>query len=112
MRSWQAQLKDKFNLEATPWGSGTTMAITQFADTYDEDDSRIDDTWLRGAQYSSNGEILKGIYDNIGEDFIIVKEIPDASYVKEFEGWRMNKFEVAPQTPSSSDTDFPFFPFC
>ena len=37
MRSWQAQLKDKFNLEATPWGSGTTMAITQFADTYDED---------------------------------------------------------------------------
>ena len=111
MRSWQAQLKDKFNLEATPWGSGTTMAITQFADTYDEDDSRIDDTWLRGAQYSSNGEILKGIYDNIGEDFIIVKEIPDASYVKEFEGWRMNKFEVAPQTPSSSDTDFPFFRF-
>lgn len=109
MRSWQAQLKNKFDLEVTPWGSGTTMAITQFADTYDEADSRIDDTWLRGPQYGSDGKILKGSYDNIGEDFIIGKEIPDGNYVKEFEGWRMNKFEVAPQTPTSSDTDFPFF---
>lgn len=109
MRSWQAQLKDKFDLEATPWGSGTTMAITQFADTYDPDDNRIDDTWLRGPQYDKNGNILKGAYDNIGEDFIIGKDIPDANYVKEFEGWRMNKFEVAPQTPTSSSTDFPFF---
>ena len=109
MRSWQAQLRDKFELEASPWGSGTTMAITQFANTYDPDDSRIDDTWLRGPQYATNGDILKGAYDNIGEDFIIGKDIPDANYVKEFEGWRMNKFEVAPQTPTNSDTDFPFF---
>ena len=29
--------------------------------------------------------------------------------LKEFEGWRMNKFEVLPQTPTYSDTDFPFF---
>ena len=109
MRSWQAQLRDKFELEATPWGSGTTMAVTQFADTYDPDDSRIDDTWLRGPQYAASGEILKGAYDNVGEDFIIDKNIPDANYVKEFEGWRMNKFEVLPQTPTYSDTDFPFF---
>ena len=109
MRSWQAQLRDKFEWEATPWGSGTTMAVTQFADTYDPDDSRIDDTWLRGPQYAASGEILKGAYDNVGEDFIIDKNIPDANYVKEFEGWRMNKFEVLPQTPTYSDTDFPFF---
>lgn len=109
MRSWQGELKKKFDLEATPWGSGTTMAITQFIDTYDVDDGRIEDTWLLGAQYDIDGNMLYGIYDNPGEPFIIVKDIPDGSYVKEFEGYRMNKFEVAPQTPVNSDTDFPVF---
>ena len=109
MRSWQGELRKKFDLEVTPWGSGTTMAITQFVDTYDEDDSRIDDTWLRGPQYDIDGNMLYGIYDEPGEPFIIVKDIPDGSYVKEFEGYRMNKFEVARRTPTNSDTDFPVF---
>lgn len=109
MRSWQSELKKKFDLESTPWGSGTTMGITQFIDTYDDDDSRIDDTWLRGPQYDLAGNILYGIYDDPGKPFIIGKDIPDGSYVKEFEGYRMNKFEVAPKTPNQSDTDFPFF---
>ena len=109
MRSWQSELRKKFDLEETPWGSGSPMAITQFVDTYDDDDSRIDDTWLRGQQYDINGDMLYGIYDEPGEPFFIVKEIPDGSYVKEFEGYRMNKFEVAPRTPRYSDTDFPVF---
>ncbi|WP_075559551.1 RagB/SusD family nutrient uptake outer membrane protein [Parabacteroides timonensis] len=109
MRSWQSELKKKFDLEVTPWGSGTVMGVTQFIDTYDVDDSRIDDTWLRGQQYDIDGNMLYGVYDEPGKPFIIGKDIPDGSYVKEFEGYRMNKFEVAPKTPTSSDTDFPFF---
>ncbi len=109
MRSWQSELRKKFDLEVTPWGSGTTMGVTQFIDTYDSDDSRIDDTWLRGQQYDINGNMLYGVYDEPGKPFYIVKDIPDGSYVKEFEGYRMNKFEVAPGTPTNSDTDFPIF---
>jgi len=109
MRSWQTQLKYKFNIEATPWGSGTTMATTQFVETYDVDDSRIDDTWLRGQQYDINGVELLGMYDNPGEPFFIIPDLPDGNYVHEFEGYRMNKFEVPAGTPTYSDTDFPFF---
>jgi hypothetical protein len=105
--SWNGIMQKKFDLETSGWGSGTSMGITQFVETYEVEDSRIDDTWLRGPQLDMNGEMLVGVYDNAGEPFIIVKDIPDAKYVKELEGYRMNKYEVAPRTPTDSDTDYP-----
>jgi len=67
MFSWHGELKKKFVIEATPWGSGAAMGLTQFINTYDVDDSRLTDTWLMGPQYDANGEQLKGTYDKQGE---------------------------------------------
>ncbi|MDR0429761.1 MAG: RagB/SusD family nutrient uptake outer membrane protein, partial [Tannerellaceae bacterium] len=105
MVSWQSELRKKFNLAITPWGSGTSMAITQFIDTYQEGDSRLDDTWLHGQQYDSEGNMLYGIYEHPGEPFIIGKDIPNASYVTEMQGYRMNKYEVEGGTTENSNTD-------
>ena len=35
MFSWHGELKKKYETEATPWGCGSAMGVTQFIDTYD-----------------------------------------------------------------------------
>lgn len=107
MFSWHGELQKKFQLEATPWGSGAGMALTQFIDTYDEDDSRLEDTWLMGPQITPDGEQLLCTYDMKGQPLSYVKDVKDGNYTNETDGYRMYKFEVVPGTTGSSDTDFP-----
>lgn len=107
MYSWHGELKKKFLTEATPWGSGSAMGVTQFIDTYDADDSRLQDTWLMGPQYAADGTQLKGTYDKKGEPFVYTKDIPNATYTSEMEGYRMNKFEVIAGSTHNSTADFP-----
>ncbi len=107
--SWHAVLKDKFDLEATPWGCGSAMGVTQFINTYDERDSRLADTWLMGPQMKSDGTPCICTYDKAGEPLVYTKEIPSANFTSESEGYRMNKYEVLPQGQTHSDTDIPFY---
>lgn len=107
MFSWHGELQKKFKLEATPWGSGSGMALTQFIDTYDEDDTRLTDTWLMGDQYTPEGELLLCTYDMKGQPLSYVKDVKDGNYTNETDGYRMLKFEVPAGTTGSSDTDFP-----
>jgi len=109
MFSWHGQLQKKFQLEATPWGSGSSMGITQFIDTYDSLDTRLSDTWLMGDQYDSDGNLLLCTYDMKGQPLSFKKDVMSGNYTNETDGYRMNKFEVVPGTPSNSDTDFPLF---
>lgn len=107
MFSWHGELQKKFKLEATPWGSGSSMALTQFIDTYDEDDTRLPDTWLMGDQFTPEGTLLTCTYDMMGQPLSYRKEVKDGNYTNETDGYRMNKFEVPAGTTGSSDTDFP-----
>ncbi len=110
MYSWHGALKDKVNMQATPWGSGSAMAVSQFIDTYDAQDSRLSDTWLYGPQYAADGVTpLKGSYDQAGKPLVFTKELPDGMYTGESEGYRMNKFEVKTGARGSLSNDFPFF---
>ncbi len=107
MFSWHGELQKKFKLEATPWGSGSGMALTQFIDTYDENDTRLTDTWLMGDQYTPEGELLLCTYDMKGQPLSYIKDVKDGNYTNETDGYRMFKFEVPEGTTGSSDTDFP-----
>lgn len=107
MFSWHGELQKKFKLEATPWGSGSGMALTQFIDTYDENDTRLTDTWLMGDQYTPEGELLLCTYDMKGQPLSYIKDVKDGNYTNETDGYRMFKFEVLEGTTGSSDTDFP-----
>jgi len=109
MFSWHGELKKKFQTEATPWGSGSAMAVSQFIDTYNVNDSRIADTWLMGNQYAADGTLLTGTYDMLGQPLCFTKDLPSGNYTKEAEGYRMNKFEVVKGSTGSSSTDFPLF---
>jgi hypothetical protein len=109
MFSWHGELKKKFLTEATPWGSGCAMGVSQFIDTYQEGDSRFKDTWLSGEQLAADGTPLLGVYDQKGEPLVLTKDLPSASFTKETEGYRMNKFEVEQGSTSGSTTDIPLF---
>lgn len=110
MYSWHGALKGKRNMQATPWGSGSAMGISQFIDTYDTDDSRLGDSWLRGPQYALDGVTpLTGSYDQAGKPLVFTKDLPDGLYTGESEGYRMNKFEVEIGALSNLSNDFPFF---
>lgn len=110
MNSWHETLKDKFLTNAAPNAAGGPKGTTQFLDTYDPDDSRIDDTWLRGPQFAADGVTpLMGRYDCVGQQINFTKELPDGHYTNEMEGWRYNKQEVLPKTEWSSSADVPLF---
>ena len=103
------ELKKKYETEATPWGCGSAMGVTQFIDTYDPEDSRLADSWLMGEQRAADGSPLYGTYDKMGEPLVYTKDLPDGNYTSEMEGFRMNKFEIVKGEQSSSETDVPLF---
>lgn len=110
MFSWHASLKAKATMQATPWGSGSAMAVSQFIDTYDPNDGRLADTWLMGQQFASDGKTpLLGAYDQSGKPLIFTKDLPDGLYTGEAEGYRMNKFSVKLGAKFNLDNDFPIF---
>ena len=105
--SWHSELQKKFLTDATPNGAGGPKGITQFINTYQEGDTRLEDTWLMGQQFDAEGNPLYGIYDQAGELLIFTKEIPNANFTKEMEGYRINKYEVEEGAQWSSDGDIP-----
>ncbi|GEP96709.1 RagB/SusD family nutrient uptake outer membrane protein [Chitinophaga cymbidii] len=110
MFSWHGALKDKRNMQVTPWGSGSAMGVSQFIDTYDPADKRLEDTWLMGPQFALDGVTpLKGSYDDAGQNLVFTKDLPDGLFTGEAEGYRMNKFDVRVGARFDLGNDFPFF---
>jgi len=69
----------------------------------------LDDTWLSGPQYASDGATLTGSFDQAGEPLVFTKEVPNGVFTGEAEGYRMNKFEVKMGAKNNLSNDFPFF---
>ena len=100
MNSWHSELQKKFLLNAVPNAAGGPKGTTQFIDTYQEGDSRLEDTWLMGQQFDAEGNPLYGVYDKKGELLIFSKELPDGNYTNEMEGYLNCTFGPL-STPSS-----------
>lgn len=110
MFSWHAALKGKFNMLATPWGSGSAKGVPQFINSYDLDDQRLPTSWMIGPQFAADGVTpLKGSYDQAGKNVVFTNELPDGLYTGEAEGYRMNKFQVKMGALGSLGNDFPIF---
>jgi len=108
--SWHGALKDKVNMQGTPWGSGSLQGVPQFIDTYDPADQRLADTWLMGPQFKADGVTpIVGAYDKNGQQLNFVNRLPDGLFTSETEGYRMNKFEVKTGALGDLSNDFPFF---
>lgn len=107
MNSWHAALQKKFELDVAPNAAGGPKGVTQFIDTYQEGDTRLEDSWLMGQQYAADGTPLEGMFDMAGQPLVFTKDLPDGLYTSEMAGYRINKYEVPAHSNWSSDTDMP-----
>lgn len=107
MNSWHSELQKKYKLNAAPNMAGGPKGITQFVETYQEGDTRLEDSWLMGKQYDANGNPLYGVYDMAGQPLVFTKELPSGNFTSEMAGYRMNKYEVAVGSEWSCNTDIP-----
>lgn len=94
-----------FELQSGPWGG--SAAVPQFIDTYDEDDSRLGDTWLSGPQFSSSGEPLM-----LGDEQLnYTNRLSEITGSQDNEGYRFFKYEIKIGALASLSNDVPFFRF-
>ncbi|MGQ8335243.1 RagB/SusD family nutrient uptake outer membrane protein [Sunxiuqinia sp. A32] len=108
--TFHASSRYKYNLSTTPWGAGSAKAVSQFIDTYDMDDSRLDDTWEHGLQFAADGVTpLLCTYDRAGEQLNYSKDLPNGIYTTEDEGYRIKKFLPEEGAQFYMNNDFPFF---
>jgi hypothetical protein len=94
MKTLKPELRFVFGMQAQPWGGSASNP--QFIDTYDEDDTRLGDTWLMGPQFDSEGR---------GYDF--VKHVPSITDTEFSNGFPVRKYEIYAGMTGSSDVDYP-----
>lgn len=100
----------KYNLRTTPWGAGSAKGISQFIDTYDHEDGRIDATWDHGPQFAADGVTpLLCVYDRAGQQINYSKDLPDGLYTAEDEGYRLMKYRPETNAATHMNNDVPFF---
>ncbi|MCW0481385.1 RagB/SusD family nutrient uptake outer membrane protein [Gaoshiqia sediminis] len=109
MNSWHSELQKKYKTVYPPNAAGGPKGVTQFINTYQEGDIRLEDSWLMGQQFDADGNPLYGVYDLAGEPLIFSKELPNGRYTNEMEGYRMGKYEVPMGSQWSADSDIPLF---
>lgn len=87
-------------MQTQPWGGASSQP--QFVDSYDEDDTRLEDTWITGPHYIDVEE---------GEPENFVKNVPrvDPPGTEFYHGYPIGKYEVYDGIPVDSDVDFPFY---
>lgn len=95
MKTLKSDLRYVYGLNAQPWGG--ISSAPQFIDTYDEDDTRLEDTWLMGDHYDEEGR---------GYTFVQhVKSIEDSEcYCAGFPVW---KYEIYEGMTDASGVDYP-----
>jgi hypothetical protein len=102
MKTLKPDLRFVFGMTTGPWGGSASNP--QWIDTYDPDDGRLADTWLRGPQY-----------DGEGRGYTFVQHVPNMRDTPDSEGGRLQfhhgfpvwKYEIYAGMSGSSDVDYP-----
>lgn len=109
MKTLHNENQKTYNMIEQPWGG--SCAISQFIDTYDEDDTRLKDTWIWGQQYDCKGNMLYCSVEASRKDepLSFTKQITHIDLCKEDEGYRLGKYEIKLGALGALSNDFPFF---
>lgn len=92
METLQPANQRTYDVESACWGG--TCAIPQFIDTYDPEDTRLQENWIQGQQYSSSGEPLVGAFGAFnGEPLVFINELPGVDSSEVIHGFRLGKYE-------------------
>jgi hypothetical protein len=96
MKTLKPELRFVFQMNAQPWGG--SAAQPPFIWTYDDDDTRLEDSWLIGEQKTPDGEF----------GYTFVNHIPKIRGKNAFDyGYPVWKYEIYAGMTGSSSVDYP-----
>lgn len=108
MQTLQPQNQKTYNLQSSPWGG--VCAVPQFINTFDPEDSRLLDNYIRGQQFSATGDSLYGAMGAfVGKPLAYRNELPGVDLSEEVDGFRLGKFEIAMNATNRLSNDWPLF---
>jgi hypothetical protein len=108
MQTLQPENQATYNLQFSPWGG--VCAVPQFISTFDPDDSRYKENYIKGQQFKANGDSLFCTLGTIiGKPLAFVNEVPGVDSTQEIHGLRLGKFEIAMGATNRLSNDFPLF---
>lgn len=89
------------------WATGGGIVFPQFLDTYEEGDTRMENTWAGGQQYAQDGSPIT--ID--GEPLVYTRELHsiDNPGCYPFESYRLIKYEIKSGDYGTSYDDVPYF---
>ena len=87
-----------YNMAYAPWGG--VCAIPQFIDSFNPNDKRLEQNYIKGQQYALSGEALSINYTN---------SVPSIDESDKDDGYRWGKFEYKIGSTNRLGNDFPVF---
>lgn len=100
----QSCQQQQYQFENAPWGG--VAVVPQFIDSYDADDERLANCFIKGYQLCSNGDT---VYYATGKPLKFVNSIPSIDKSNECDGYRWGKFEYAVGSTNRLSNDFHLF---
>lgn len=109
MQTLEPENQATYNLMNVPWGG--MCAIPQYINSFDIEDSRLKNNWIKGQQYASDGstKLMCTLGSYSGKPLSYVNEVPSIDASEEVHGYRLGKFEIALGSAVQLDNDFPLF---
>lgn len=108
MQTLQPENQATYNLQASPWGG--VCAVPQFINTFDTLDSRYQDNYIKGQQFTAAGDTIYGTMGAYtGKPLSYRNYLPGVDRSDEVDGFRLGKFEIAMNATNRLSNDWPLF---
>ena len=108
MQTLPQEMQRTYNLQNSPWGG--ICAIPQFINTFDPDDARYRQNWIKGVQRAAGGDtLLVENGEQKGQVLNLVNVLPAIDTTEANHGLRLGKFEYAMGASAILNNAFPFF---
>ncbi len=108
MQTLEPENQATYNLQYSPWGG--VCAVPQFINTFDTEDARYIDNYIKGQQYTANGDSIFGTMGDFnGKPLAYRNYLPGVDISDEVDGFRLGKFEIAMGATNRLSNDWPLF---
>lgn len=108
MQTLEPENQKTYNLQFSPWGG--VCAIPQFISTFDQEDSRLTDNFIRGQQFTATGDSIYGTMGAfVGKPLAYRNYVAGVDQSEEVDGYRLGKFEIAMGATNRLSNDWPLF---
>jgi hypothetical protein len=108
METLEPENQATYKLQSSPWGG--VCAVPQFISTFDTADSRYQDNYIKGQQYTAEGDSIFGTMGAFtGKPLSYRNYVAGVDVSDEVDGFRLGKFEIAMGATNRLSNDWPLF---